>query len=46
MAQGSTRFEHLEKSVDDYIIEQQKIEHLEKVSWRLYYRAAKQKYKS
>ena len=23
MAQGSTRFEHLEKSIDDYIIEQQ-----------------------
>ena len=23
MAQGSTRFEHLEKSTDDYIVEQQ-----------------------
>ena len=23
MAQGSTRFEHLEKSIDDYIIKQQ-----------------------
>ena len=23
MAQGSTRFEYLEKSIDDYIIEQQ-----------------------
>ena len=23
MAQGSTRFEHLEKSIDDYIIDQQ-----------------------
>ena len=24
MAQGSTRFEYLEKSIDDYIIKQQK----------------------
>ena len=27
MAQGSTRFEHLEKSIDDYIFEQQNKKH-------------------